>query len=227
MAKAPSPFFTTRPYSPCRRISQTKLHFFLSPRKVAIILEELGLPYTLNEVEMSEIKKPPFTDVNPNGRVPAIEDPNTGITLWESGAIIQYLIETYDKDQALSYSTSPEKYQLNQWLMFQASGQGPYFGQAAWFKMFHHEQLPSAIERYVKEIERVIGVLDGWLQKHEFLVGDKLTYVDLAFVPWSAMVPRLNGDSEGGKSIDLAKYPAYTKWMDSMLARASVKKLLA
>ena len=59
---------------------------------MAIILEELALPYTIQDVDMSEMKKTPFTDVNPNGRVPAIEDPNTGITLWESGAIIQYLI---------------------------------------------------------------------------------------------------------------------------------------
>lgn len=69
------------------------------------------------------MKKAPFTDVNPNGRVPAIEDPNTGITLWESGAIVEYLVETYDKDDKLSYGQkSPEKYQLKQWLHFQMVG---------------------------------------------------------------------------------------------------------
>ena len=174
-------------------------------------------------MEGAALKQPPFTDVNPNGRVPAIEDPNTGITLWESGAIVQYLIETYDKDQVLTYSTGPEKYYLNQWLMYQVSGQGPYFGQRAWFLKFHHEQLPSAQERYLKEVERVTGVLDAWLQKHEFLVGDKVTYADLAFVPWASIVPWLDSD----KSIDMAKYPAYTKWLEKLLARESVKKVLA
>lgn len=166
-----------------------------------------------------------YTDINPNGRLPAIQDPNTGVTLWESGAIIQYLIETYDKDAKLTYTTVPEKYFLNQWLMFQMSGQGPYFGQAAWFRVFHAEKLPSAIERYVKEIERVIGVLDGWLAKseHGVLVGDKITYADLAFVPWASSVPRLDAD----KSIDMDKYPAYSKWLAGMLARESVKKILA
>ncbi|EXJ61827.1 glutathione S-transferase [Cladophialophora yegresii CBS 114405] len=192
-----------------------------NPRKVQIILEELDLPYTVKDVELSELKQAPFTNINPNGRLPAIEDPNTGISLWESGAIIQYLIETYDKKEALTYTSIPEKYQLNQWLMFQMSGQGPYFGQAAWFKHYHPEKVPSAVERYVREVERVIGVLDGWLQKHKFLVGDKLTYVDLAFVPWSAGVPWLDSD----KTIDMAKYPAYSKWLGDMLARDSVKKV--
>ncbi|ETI19755.1 hypothetical protein G647_08768 [Cladophialophora carrionii CBS 160.54] len=192
-----------------------------NPRKVQIILEELGLPYTVKDVDNSELKQPPFTNINPNGRLPAIEDPNTGISLWESGAIIQYLIETYDKNETLTYTSIPEKYQLNQWLMFQMSGQGPYFGQAAWFKNYHPEKVPSAVERYVREVERVISVLDGWLQKHKFLVGDKLTYADLAFVPWCAGVPWLDSD----KTIDMAKYPAYSKWLGDMLARDSVKKV--
>src|ERR1700744_2063231 len=102
---------------------------FLSPRKVAIILEELALPYTFKEVGIADVKQPPYTDINPNGRLPSIEDPNTGIKLWESGAIIQYLVETYDKNSVLTCTTIPEKYELNQWLMFQMSGQGPYFGQ--------------------------------------------------------------------------------------------------
>ena len=199
------------------------IEYLLSPRKVAIIIEELGIPYTVHDMDMSGLKKAPYTDINPNGRLPAIEDPNTGVTLWESGAIIQYLIDTYDKEAVLTYNTTPEKYLLNQWLMFQVSGQGPYFGQAAWFKKFHHEKLPSALTRYLKEIDRVIGVLDGWLQKHKFLVGDKLTYADLAFVPWAIMAPGLDEE----KVIDMGKYPAYNKWLDSMMARESVKKVMS
>lgn len=70
------------------------------------------------------MKQEPFVSKNPNGRVPAIEDPNTGITLWESGAILQYLVDKYDKDGKISYTSEPEKYYLNQWLQFQMSGQG-------------------------------------------------------------------------------------------------------
>lgn len=76
-------------------------------------------------IEYGDMKKDPYESINPNGRVPAIEDPNTGVSLWESGAIIQYVVDTYDKDHKLSYGDkSPEKHQLNQWLMYQMSGQG-------------------------------------------------------------------------------------------------------
>ena len=87
-----------------------------------IILEELGLPYDVKELNLSEVKQEPYVKVNPNGRLPAIEDPNTGITLWESGAIVKYLVDTYDKDHSISYGKAPEKYYEDQWLMFQMSG---------------------------------------------------------------------------------------------------------
>jgi len=193
-----------------------------NPKKVAILLEELSIPYNAKVMDMSEIKKEPYISVNPNGRVPAIEDPNTGITLWESGAIIQYLVETYDKEEKLSSTKSPEKYLLNQWLMFQVSGQGPYFGQAAWFSFYHHEQLPSAKERYMKEIERVTSVLDTWLQKHEFLVGDKCSYADLSFVPWAVSAKRLDADGK----IFVGKYSAYEAWMGKLTSRPAVRKIM-
>jgi glutathione S-transferase len=115
------------------------------------------------------------TWLNPHGRVPAIEDPNTGITLWESGAIVEYLVETYDTKHSLTYASSPEKYFVKQWLHFQISGQGPYFGQAAWFEKFHPEKIESARERYKNEIKRVLKVLDKHLETSGkgFLVGDK------------------------------------------------------
>lgn len=75
------------------------------------------------KVEFTDVKKEHFTTVNPNGRLPAITDPNTGITLWESGAIIEYLVETYDTENRLSYTSFPEKFHLKQFLAFQMSGQ--------------------------------------------------------------------------------------------------------
>jgi glutathione S-transferase len=122
---------------------------------------------------MGDLKKDPYEKICVNGRVPAIEDPNTGITLWESGAIIEYLSETYDTNHSLSFASSLEKYLVKQWLYFQVSGQGPYFGQAAWFAKFHSEQLESAKERYFDQVKRVFGVLDKALQGKQYLVGDK------------------------------------------------------
>lgn len=102
-----------------------------NPWKVNIVLEELGLPHETVWVPYGEIKSEPYTSLNPNGRVPAMVDPNKNVTLWESGAIVNYLIATYDKDLKLTYGDDrlQEKWQLQSWLMFQMSGQGPMFGQ--------------------------------------------------------------------------------------------------
>ena len=181
----------------------------------------------------------------------AIIDPNTDITLWESGAIVSYLVATYDKSDKLTYASSPEKFQLQQWSYFQASGQGPYFGQAAWyvlfkpstsvrvrcfsiqhrsfqmnrFYIFHPEPLPSARERYTNEINRVASVLDAHLTGRSWLVGDKCTYADLAFVMWNAQISFILKDAK--EPWDAAKYPNFARWQESMLARDSVKHVLS
>ena len=195
-----------------------------NPWKVTMILEELSLPYNTVFEDFSKLKSEPYTTINPNGRVPAIVDPNTSppTTLWESAACIQYLVDKYDEEGKISIKTEPEKYQQIQWLAYQVSGQGPYFGQAAWFVVFHHEKLPSAIERYQKEIDRVTAVLDSWLAKNDgWLVGGRCTYADLAFVVWALMAQQLAGDK-----VDLGKYAAYGKWMEAMQEREAVKKVL-
>jgi len=196
-----------------------------NPVKVAIILEELGLPFTVKGVAIADLKKEPFTLVNPNGRCPALEDPNTGITLWESGAIIEYLVETYDQDKKFQYTTPQEKWITKTWLHFQTSGQGPYFGQLAWFTFFHHEKLPSAIERYEKEVKRVSSVIDSHLKSSgkKYLVGDKPTYADLAFIPYYRIIfTALMADWDHA-----TEYPAFSEWAKSLLARESVTKVTA
>ncbi|KAF2967022.1 hypothetical protein GQX73_g6512 [Xylaria multiplex] len=202
-----------------------------NPSKVLIILEELNLPYETIWVELDGLKQKPYTDVNPNGRVPAIEDPNHDITLWESGAIVQYLIDTYDKDNKISYSSFPEKYLTQQWAFFQASGQGPYFGQAAWFNLFHEgmygESPESAKVRYGNEVKRVAGVLDGVLAKSEWLVGDKCTYADLAFTMWNTQVAFFMGSRTGEHSWNPDTFPHFTRWQNACLSRDSVKKVLS
>ena len=191
-----------------------------NPFKVVMVFEELDIPYVNIAVEWADLKKEPYESINPNGRVPAIEDPNTGITLWESGAILEYLVETYDKEHKISFEAGSKDYFLaKQWLHFQMSGQGPYFGQAVWFTRYHPEKIESAKERYVKEIRRVSGVLDKFLTDKEYLVGAKFSYVDLAFIPWFGLV--------GMFDIDLAKeVPHVDAWLNRQKARPAIAKAM-
>ncbi|KAJ5209296.1 hypothetical protein N7449_003675 [Penicillium cf. viridicatum] len=192
-----------------------------NPWKVALILEELNIPYETQFVDFSEVKKEPYVKLNPNGRLPAIDDPNTGLQIWESGAIVEYLVEVYDKDHSISSSASAEQWQLKQWLFFQVSGQAPYYGQASWFQKYHPVKIQSAIDRYRNESCRVNGVLESVLEKRDWLVGDKCTYADLSFVAWQRWAPTFAGD-------DLyKKFPAVGAWMERMQERPTVKKVYA
>ncbi|KAM0540819.1 hypothetical protein ACHAPJ_013489 [Fusarium lateritium] len=198
--------------------------FGCNPWKVAIILEELEIPYEHHFVAFGDMKKEPFESLNPNGRAPALEDPNTGITLFESCAIVSYIIDHYDKSNKLHYSSFPEKYITRSWEHFQSSGQGPYFGQLVWFRTFHDEKVPSAIERYTKETIRVTGVLDAHLKKQGtgYLVGDRITYADLMFVTWTYIFEeRYPGD------FDFSKFGDYTAWMSKLRERPAVKNVWA
>ncbi|KEF51620.1 glutathione S-transferase [Exophiala aquamarina CBS 119918] len=195
-----------------------------NPWKVAIILEELDLPYSTVVVGKTELKELAYEKININGRAPAIQDPNTNITLWESGAIIEYLIDTYDKQQKLSFLPgSRESYLTKQWLYFQVSGQGPYFGQAMWFMLFHPEKLPSAQERYRNEIFRVSNVLDKALEGRDWLIGSKYTYADAAFLMWyESVLPKIFAGV-----LDLAKeYPNLDSWLNRIRRRRAVAKVL-
>ncbi|KAI0198929.1 glutathione S-transferase [Astrocystis sublimbata] len=194
-----------------------------NPWKVVFILEELSIPYEIVTVKFDDVKKKPYTDVNPNGRCPAIQDPNNDLTLWESGAIIQYIIEEYDTDKKLTYDTFPEKHHLNQWLQFQMSGQGPYYGVAAWFNVLHQEKLPTAIERYNDQLKRVLSVLDGWLSTRQWLVGDKVTYADLSFVPWN---DRIDGVILCAPEEKFAGFPNVQAWHERMIARPAWKRIM-
>ncbi|KAL9110353.1 MAG: hypothetical protein Q9227_005084 [Pyrenula ochraceoflavens] len=205
-----------------------------NPPKVAIIFEELNLPYEVIAIPFSDIKKPDYLAINPNGRLPSIQDPNNDdLILWESGAIVEYLIERYDKDHKLSFAPgTPEAYLAKQWAYFQASGQGPYYGQAAWFKKFHHEQVPSAKERYNKEVDRVSLVLEGWLaqQKEKYggsggdgpwLVGNRMSYADLSFVMWQRVIAMILDKDD----YDPGKYPNMKEWLGKMETRPGPKRV--
>ena len=171
-----------------------------------MVLKELGLTYESVYLDFAkqEHKAPEFTKYNPNGRIPALIDHKNGdFVIWESSAILLYLVDKYDTEKKLTVTDDNERYSMIQWLFFQASGQGydlllpialrsgsfalysPYFGQAFWYMRFHHEQLPSVIKRFQDETLRVFGVLDSVLKEREWLVGGKCTIADLAFVNWN------------------------------------------
>ncbi|KAJ0310055.1 hypothetical protein COL516b_002561 [Colletotrichum fioriniae] len=182
-----------------------------NPSKVVMILEELKIPYEHIIIDLAVVKEEPYLSINPNGRLPAIKDPNTGITLWESGAIVEYLVETYDDTGALSLASREDRFLLKQWLHFQVSGQGPYFGQLGWFKLFHPEDVPSAKERYEEQTVRVLSVLDRALKGKKYLVGDKA---------------KLIGEGWNAKWEVDSKYPDYAAWGERIRARPVVKNVL-
>ena len=165
--------------------------------------------------------------LNPNGRIPTLVDHANGdFVVWESDAIVLYLVDRYDKARRLSVEDENGRAEVVQWLFFQSSGQGcvfsslryvcrqlmltvgagrdrPYFGQAYHFQRVHPVPVPTAVARYTEEVLRVFGVLDSVLAGRAWLVGGKCTIADLSFIPWNRaaiMVPL--------KDVDVAKeYP--------------------
>ena len=162
-------------------------------------------------------------------RLPAIVDPNTGLTLWESGAIILYLVEEYDTGHTLSFPAGTREHHLaHQYLVFQVAGQGPYFGQACWFECFHATAVPSARARYRAEIARVTRVLDGVLADgRAYLVGGRCSYADLAFVPWYWLVGFIDQRGTGLQTELDAANPHWRAWMDRLSARPAVQRAAA
>ena len=202
----------------------------INPYKVVMVLYELNIPFEKKEILMADLKKPAYTAINPNGRLPAIHDPNTNLTLWESGAIVEYLVEKYDTERKISFTPgSDESYLAKTWLHFQMSGQGPYYGQASWFTKFHKEQLPSAIDRYVAEMNRVSGVLNDVLAQRPagndgpWLVGNKFSYADLVFVPWQVVITMVVAKEQ----FDNEKFEHLNAWLERMKQREAVKKALS
>ncbi|KAK5112257.1 hypothetical protein LTR62_004418 [Meristemomyces frigidus] len=198
-----------------------------NPWKVAIILNALSVPYENELMDFAVLKKEPFESINPNGRVPALEDPNTGVTVWESGACIDYLLETYDTSNKLHAKSGAQRWQEKSWAHFQTSGQGPYFGQRAWFVLYAPEPMEYCLKRYGDEIRRVIGVIDAHLKKSgkQFLCGDKATYADLMFMPWHWLLltkPFINGEGFGKEWEE--KYPVAWAWQERLEGMEAVKR---
>jgi GST-like protein len=182
-----------------------------NPAKVALFLEESGLPYELVPVDTrkGEQFKPAFLAINPNAKTPAIVDGD--VTVFDSNAILLYLAEKTGK--FLPDAKPATRGELLSWLMFVATGIGPYSGQAVHFKHHATEKLPYAINRYLYEAERHYGILDARLAKRRYMVGETYTIVDMAVWGWSRAVPFILGD-EGW-----AKLPNLKRLFDEISAR--------
>ena len=163
-----------------------------NPTKVALFLEESGLPYELVPVDTRKGEQfaPAYAAINPNCKVPAIVDGD--VTVFDSNAILLYLAEKTGK--FLPENTPAARGQLLSWLMFVASGVGPFSGQAVHFRHYAPEPLPYAINRYRFEARRHYGILDAQLAKHRYILGGTYTIVDMAVWGWARAVPFVLGD---------------------------------
>ena len=181
-------------------------------RKVSIMLEETGLPYTAHGVDIgkNEQYEPDFLEISPNNKIPAIVDRESGRSLFESGAILIYLAEK-------SGMLMPEKdrWEILQWLMWQMGGFGPMLGQAHHFVHFKPDVSDYANKRYRAEAERLYSVLDDLLEEREFMAGD-YSIADIATWPW---VSRFEW-----QGIDLDEFEHVRRWYVDIASRPAVQK---
>ncbi len=184
-------------------------------QKISIMLEELGLPYTVRPIDLGrkEQKEPWYLEINPNGRIPAIIDHDLGdFAVFESGAILIYLAE---KTGRFLPADVKGRSRVMQWLMLQMGGIGPMQGQANVFYRYAPEKIPYAIERYQQETLRLYQVLERQLHGREYLA-DEVSIADFATFPW------VRGYEWAGLAIDGS--PNLRRWLDSMATRPAVRR---
>ncbi|KAF2210925.1 hypothetical protein CERZMDRAFT_85840 [Cercospora zeae-maydis SCOH1-5] len=207
-------------------MSQIHLYTTQTPNgiKISITLEELGLKYEWTKIDITKNtqKEQWFLDINPNGRIPALTDTFTDgkpIRLFESGSIMQYLVDRYDTEHKISYPRDSREYvETNNWLFFMNAGVGPMQGQANHFSRYAPEQIEYGINRYQNETRRLYGVLDKHLEStnNPYLVGEKCTIADIAHWGWIS--------AAGWAGIDIDAFPTLKAWEERMWARDAVKK---
>ena len=183
--------------------------------KISIALEELGLMYTVNELNLgaNDQKKNSYLKLNPNGKIPAIIDHNNNdFVVFESGAILIYLAEKTGK--LLSQNEYDRSITI-QWLMFQMGGIGPMMGQANVFYRYWHEEYQPAIDRYQNEVKRLFGVLDVHLNGRTYL-SSELSIADIACWPWVKL--------HEWSGLGLADFPNLSSWLNILGERPSFVK---
>ena len=188
-------------------------------RKISIMLEELEIDYQYHPINITqgEQHSDKFLAINPNGKIPVIIDPDgpqgKPITIFESGAILIYLAEKYNS--SLLPQQPQERMQVLQWLMFQMGSIGPMFGQAMHFYKYADEVVPYATERYMKEVLRLYGVMNDWLENRNYFA-TQYSIADIAIYPWIARWQWLD--------IDWNKFPNLKAWYDRLSERPAIQK---
>lgn len=192
------------------------LYTYTTPngRKPAILLEEIGLPYTLHRVDLGKGEQfsSEFVALNPNSKIPAIKDEDTGVTIFESGAILIYLAEKTGK---LLPTDVAGRAQVMAWLMFQMASVGPMFGQLGHFRRSAPEPIDYAVNRYEQETLRLLSVLESRLQDSDFIAED-YSIADIATFPWVAAHEYLG--------VNLDTYPHLRAWLERVGQRPAVQK---
>lgn len=205
---------------------QTKpieLYYWPTPNgwKITILLEELGVPYEVKYVNIGkgEQFEPSFLAIAPNNRMPAIIDPEgpggEPISIFESGAILQYLGRKFGKFYP---ADERQRVEVEQWLYWQVGGLGPMAGQAHHFRNYAPEKIPYAIDRYTNEVNRLYGVMNKRLADRDFLAGD-YSIADMASVGW------VKSYKNQGQEIE--DFPHLKRWFDTLLARPAVERAIA
>ena len=222
-----SAFPITRRFSP-KHPDRLQLYSLATPNgvKISIMLEELGLPYEVHLVDIGkdETWTPEFLSLNPNGKIPAIIDPDgpggKPLALFESGAILVYLAE---KSGRFLPTDPAARYETLQWVFFQMAAIGPMFGQVGFF----HKYAGSAFEdkrprdRYVAESRRLLGVLEGRLKDRQWIMGDDYTIADIAILGW---VRNLVEHYGAGDLVGYADFPHVAAWLARGVTRPAVQR---
>ena len=201
------------------------LYYWPTPNghKITLFLEEAGLPYVVRPVNIGKGDQfqPDFLAFSPNNKMPAIIDraPADGgapVSVFESGAILLYLA---NKTGRFFGTDVRKKVEVNQWLMWQMAGLGPMTGQYGHFTVYAPEKIDYAIDRYTREVQRLLGVLDRHLAGRAFIAGDEYSIADMAAYPW------INPYTKA--PLDLEPYPELRRWHAAIAARPATQRAYA
>ncbi|MBW8814365.1 MAG: glutathione S-transferase N-terminal domain-containing protein [Caulobacterales bacterium] len=213
---------------PARHPDRVQLYSLPTPNgvKASIILEEIGLPYEPHLVDFAtdDQKTPEFLSLNPNGKIPALIDPNgpggRPIGLFESGAILLYLAE---KTGQLLPADPIGRYETIAWVFWQMGGVGPMFGQVGFFHKFAGREFEDKrpLQRYVDESRRLLGVLEARLADRTWIMGEAYTIADISLLGW---VRNLIGFYEAAELVAFDQLKAVPAWLERGLARPAVQR---
>lgn len=201
------------------------LYYWPTPNghKITLMLEETGMPYRIKPVNIGrgDQFKPDFQQISPNNRMPAIVDSQPlgggeALSLFESGAILQYLAEKTGRFMPCAHRA---RYHVLEWLYWQVGGLGPMLGQNHFFSHYAPQKIPYVIDRYVNETRRLCSVLERQLSGCDFITGNDYSIADMAAYPWIV--------SQEGQGVALEDFPRLKRWFDTIAGREATRRAYA